>query len=96
MANVLHEVRAEQIVQGVAGVRGDGHAGTDLAEFRRLLVDGHPKSGPLQCQCRGQAADARPDDQRVKVIHVFRAGVLAVAPGATPSASGLPAASAKE
>jgi hypothetical protein len=69
IADMAHDVFTEQVIEHVATVRRNGYAGTDLTECIGLLVDGYPEAGFLQGQRRGQAADARTDNEYVQIFH---------------------------
>ena len=63
----LHRRLQSEPLQMAHAVRGQKHAGPDLAKRRRLLVERHRKTMSGECMCREQAANAAADDHHMKL-----------------------------
>jgi hypothetical protein len=85
---VIHRAVARLVadaerVEGVEGVGAELDAGTDLADFRRLLQHGDGEALAHQRQRRGEAADAAAGDEYGKFL-AHGCSPLCVFPGSRP------------
>ena len=64
-----YDVLAEQVIEHMAAVGCNGYAGADLTQFLGLFIDGDLKTGLLQGKRSCQTAEARADNEYVRIFH---------------------------
>jgi hypothetical protein len=69
VANVPHDLFAQQVIEHMAAIGGDRHASANLTQFGGLLIHRYAKARPLEGQRGGQAANASSNNKNMLVVH---------------------------